>query len=159
MRIPRAHRLDSEAGFTLTEILVVILVVGILAAIAIPSFLNQRSRATDAAAKSAASDAERGLAIYEQDNDTYACGDTAQCRSALRAVDPALDNSALAFSSSGGTGDPTRRGYRVTATGGQARTFYVDKAPGADTERGCDLNGATEAGGCHVAHGATSGGW
>lgn len=43
---------DHEAGFTLIEILVVILIIGILSAIAVPVFLNQRHKAADATLRS-----------------------------------------------------------------------------------------------------------
>jgi type IV pilus assembly protein PilA len=81
------QRAAEQSGFSLIEVLVVVLIVGILAAIAIPSFLNQRTKAQDSQAKVVARDAETAIETYATNNDgSYSGADV----SALHSIDPSL---------------------------------------------------------------------
>ena len=81
---PRSPR--AQEGFTLVELLVVLVIVGLLAAIAIPAFFAQREKANDAAAKGTARTAETALETYAIAEDTYEGADPA----ALHAIEPTL---------------------------------------------------------------------
>ena len=61
-------RVQEEKGFTLVELLVVMLILGLLAAIAIPSFFNQRDKARDADSKALVRTAQTAMETYATDN-------------------------------------------------------------------------------------------
>src|SRR2546423_14286932 len=88
------RRANDQRGFTLVEILVVILIIGILAAIAIPAFLNQRNKAYDSAAKSNVRTAATAEETYATDNNGAYAAETlsASDTGALATIEPSLKN-------------------------------------------------------------------
>src|SRR6476619_6383177 len=93
--------LRDERGFTLIELLVVILIIGILAAIAIPSFLNQRQKGTDAEAKSQVTTASQAMETCATDNN----GDYTSCdKSAILVIEPTLSDTGARLTVTGASG-------------------------------------------------------
>ena len=68
------HR--KNAGFTLTELMIVVAIIGILAAIAIPAYQDYTIRAQVAEGFSLASSAKTGIAEFWQDNGTWPTNNT-----------------------------------------------------------------------------------
>jgi prepilin-type N-terminal cleavage/methylation domain-containing protein len=81
----------NESGFTLVELIVVIIIMGILLAIAISSYLGFRTRADDAAAQANLRSAVPVVEAYFSDNETY----VGMTLVALRAIDPGVATLAM----------------------------------------------------------------
>ena len=64
MKINKLRMLASDKGFTLIELMIVIAIIGILAAIAIPNFISYRDKAFCSAAEKDAQSIQGALADY-----------------------------------------------------------------------------------------------
>lgn len=88
LRAIRAKRDSEDEGFTLIELMVVVLIIAILIAIAIPTFLGARTKANDRAVQSNLRNAHSNAKTVFTDSEDY--GTSATLVTALTAAEPAL---------------------------------------------------------------------
>jgi type IV pilus assembly protein PilA len=142
------RRAEEEKGFTLIELLVVILIIGILAAIAIPSFLNQKTKATDASAKELARTAQTAAETYATDHDGSYTGISP---TVLAGVEPTIQTAAGNNNAylSAAAADTSGQGYTVTTTSTSSNTYSITRADNGTTSRTCTPTTTSAAsGGC-----------
>jgi type IV pilus assembly protein PilA len=145
----RFHRAGDERAFTLIELLVVILIIGILAAIAIPSFLNQQGKGNDAEAKSTVVTAAKAIEACATD----AGGSYASCsKASIQAIEQTLNDAGARLSITSGSSD-----YRVVVTSkrdSNAAAFTLSKSSDGTTSRTCST-GSADKGGCSAQSGGS----
>jgi type IV pilus assembly protein PilA len=116
----------GERGFTLIELLVAVLIIGILAAIAIPSFLNQRTKGFDASAKELARTAQTAAETIATDNaGSYASVSASQLNSYEATLQTAAGGNNAYVSAAGPLTGTTAGYYVVAIAAGTSDKFEV----------------------------------
>ena len=122
---------QGESGFTLVEILVVVMIFGLLAAVAIPTFFSQRDKARDADAKVIVRTAQSAIETYATENDGEYTGATTD---ELQDIEGALER----VPDSNLVVDPSGLGrYEISVTSATGNVFSIARASDGTTSYSC----------------------
>jgi type IV pilus assembly protein PilA len=123
--------ISGERGFTLVEVLVVILLVAILLMIVLPTFLNQRGKGEDVAAQDTIRTAQLALRTHETDEDTYDV-----TRADLEKIEPVIGEATGDFKVEGDT-----TSYTIVERSQSGTEFTLERDSSGKTTRDCDVPG------------------
>lgn len=113
------HR-SENGGFTLVELMIVIVIVGILSAIALPNFLNQTKKAAATEAKQQVSSVFKQTHAYVLENGSLGSVDS-DCSDYAGTLTSVKEGAGFAYVCSG-----TQTAFKVTATGDSTNTNTKD---------------------------------
>ena len=129
----------GESGFTLVELLIVMLILALLAGIGIPAFFSQREKARDVDAKHAAGAAGRAAETVAVNNGGAYNGPSGVTVPNLLGVDDTLANANLTVSNVG------PRTYTVRVTADSGHWFEYSRSAAGNITTACSPPGE---GGC-----------
>ncbi len=112
----------------MVELLVVLVLLGILAMIALPSFLGQRDKAHDNEAQTMIRTAQIALKTYETDHDTFVVD-----RAELEKIEPAIAEATAEFDVKG-----FKTTFTITERSHSGTKFTLELKATGETTRTCD---------------------
>ncbi len=123
---------QREEGFTLIELMVVVLIIAVLLAIAIPTFLGAQSKAKDRNAQSSARNALTAAGTVYADTGAFAASEA--MRTELATVEPSLTYAATSTTPKSVSVDVTASVLYLGVRSDTGKCFYVKETKTAPTQ-------------------------